>query len=93
MEPSLIELIERLHQSKPTFTVELFIRGGDARDEALTEDGQLLIDNHGDGNLYHSPTVFQLKTMLFHAGILSRRGSEPKELQPAEDVWKLLQPV
>ena len=88
--PSIIDLIEHLHTSKPTFTVELFIRGTDqARSQVLTEDGELRVDQLDDGSHYHAPTVFQLKTMLFHAGILTENGNEPDKLDPDEDIWKL----
>jgi hypothetical protein len=40
-----------------------------------------------------SPTVFQLKAMLYHAGILTERGAEPHRLAPTEDVWALRNPV
>ncbi len=58
--PSIIDLIEHLHTSKPTFTVELFIRGTDqARSQVLTEDGEFRVDQLDDGSHYHAPTVFQ----------------------------------
>ena len=92
--PSLVNLVERLHATKPTFTVELFIRGSDeARSEVLTDDGDLRSDTLTDGEYYHSPTVFQLKAMLFHAGILTERGKEPDKIDPAEDIWQLRQPL
>ena len=88
--PSLIDLVERLHTSKPTFTVELFIRGTNhARSQALTDEGNLRREALTNGEIYHSPTVFQLKAMLYHAGFLSNRGSEPHKLSPGSDTWKL----
>jgi hypothetical protein len=42
-----------------------------------------------DGDVYHSPTVFQLEAMLYHAGVLSDYGSEPSNLDPETDVWAL----
>jgi len=39
-----------------------------------------------------SPTVFQLKAMLFHAGILADRGMELSRLNPREDEWSLREP-
>ena len=42
---------------------------------------------------YHSPTVFQLKAMLYHAGILTERGSEPSNLEPESDEWALREPL
>jgi len=43
----------------------------------LTPDGELREQALHDGHVYHSPTVFQLKAMLYHAGILTERGTEP----------------
>jgi hypothetical protein len=93
-EPSLVQLIERLHTTKPTFTIELFIRGTDnARSRVLTDDGNLRRNPLTDGEVYHSPTVFQLKAMLYHAGILTDRGSEPHRLMPESDIWALREPL
>ncbi len=55
----------------------------------LTDDGELRRDELRDGDVYHSPTVFQLKAMLYHAGILTERGSEPHRLDPCTDRWAL----
>ena len=94
VEPSIIDLVEHLHATHPTFTVELFIRGtDDARSEVLTEEGDLRVDQLDEGNRYHAPTVFQLKTMLYHAGILAGTGGEPDKLDPTVDIWKLREPL
>jgi hypothetical protein len=37
--------------------------------------------------------VFQLKAMLYHAGILTERGAEPSRIDPSTDVWALRHPV
>lgn len=93
-EPSLVDLVEYLHTLHPSFTVELFVRGDeDIRSRVLTADGELRRSALEDGNVYHSPTVFQLKAMLYHTGILTERGKEPTRLDPTEDVWALRQPV
>lgn len=92
--PSLVELVEWLHVHHPTFTVELFLRGtDDVRSRVLGEKGELRVDELTDGNVFHSPTVFQLKAMLFHAGMLTERGSEPHRLDPTTDVWELREPL
>lgn len=92
--PSLVDLVEHLHTTKPTFTVELFLRGTEqARGQVLTEEGAIRSDALTDGNVYHSPTVFQLKAMLYHAGILTERGAEPHRLDPTTDVWQLREPL
>jgi len=89
-DPSLVDLVEWLHVHHPTFTVELFLRGTEAvRSRVLGADGDLRAEQLEDGTVYHSPTVFQLKAMLYHAGILTDRGAEPHRLDPRADVWKL----
>lgn len=89
-EPSLVDLVVCLHEHHPTFTVELFIRGTEgSRERVLTGDGDLRRDSLEDGGVYHSPTVFQLKAMLYHTGILESRGTEPSNLDPAADRWVL----
>jgi hypothetical protein len=89
-EPTLVDLVEWLHVHHPTFTIELFIRGTEtARRRVLDADGELRVDALRDGSIYHSPTVFQLKTMLYHAGVLSERGTEPHRLDPSTDSWRL----
>ena len=93
-EPTLPELVEYLHELHPSFTIELFVRGDQAvRRRVLTPDGELRRDPLADGAIYHSPTVFQLKAMLFHAGILTTRGTEPSNLDPTTDQWALCEPV
>ncbi|WP_137289308.1 hypothetical protein [Natronorubrum halophilum] len=93
-EPSLVDLLEHLHTLHPTFAIELFVRGDDdVRSRVLTEDGALRREALEDGYVYHSPTVFQLKAMLYHTGILTERGREPNRLEPLEDVWALREPV
>ncbi|SFR96475.1 hypothetical protein SAMN05216559_1610 [Halomicrobium zhouii] len=93
-EPSLVEFVTRLHRLHPTFTVELFLRGtDDVRSRVLDADGDLQVDELRDGNVYHSPTVFQLKAMLYHAGVLTERGSEPNRLDPETDTWALREPL
>jgi hypothetical protein len=93
-EPSLVDLVEWLHTHHPTLTVELFLRGSsDVRERVLTEEGDLCASELEDGNVYHSPTVFQLKAMLFHTGIVTDRGREPSEIEPVTDTWMLCQPL
>jgi hypothetical protein len=43
--------------------------------------------------VYHAPTVFQLKAMLYHVGLLTERGSEPNRLDPTADIWQLRHPA
>jgi len=74
----------------PVVPVELFIRGDrNARKRVLTLDGDLRTETLHDGNVYHSSTIFQLKAMLYHVGILNERGTEAHRLDPTEDEWSL----
>lgn len=92
--PSLVEFVKWLHVTHPTFAVELFLRStDDVRTRVLNSDGELRTDQLEDGTIYHSPTVFQLKAMLYHAGILTERGAEPHRLSPTEDIWALSEPL
>jgi hypothetical protein len=93
-EPSLVEVVEYLHELHPSFTVELFVRGDEAtRRRVLSADGELRPSALEDGSIYHAPTVFQLKAMLYHAGILTERGCEPNRLDPLEEIWALCESV
>jgi len=92
--PSLVDLVVRLHELHPAFTVELFCKGDPTvRQRVLTRDGDLRRAALEDGTVYHAPTVFQLKAMCYHAGILTERGAEPDRLDPLEDVWALREPL
>ena len=92
--PSLVDLVEWLHVHHPTFTVELFIRGtGGVRERVLDADGELRRSELADGAVFHSPTVFQLKAMLYHAGVVAERGAEPHRLDPTTDSWALREPL
>ena len=93
-DPTLPQVVEYLHELHPSFTVELFVRGDDGvRGRVLDADGELQGAALADGSVYHAPTVFQLKTMLFHAGLLTSRGTEPSNLDPAVDTWALREQV
>nr|WP_284062811.1 hypothetical protein [Halobaculum sp. SYNS20] len=93
-EPSLPDVVEYLHELHPSFTIELFVRGDDdVRSRVLNADGELQREPLGDGGIYHSPTVFQLKAMLYHAGILTSRGAEPSNLNPPTDEWALRESI
>jgi hypothetical protein len=59
------------------------------RSRVLDADGGLRQAPLSEGETYHSPTVFQLKAMLYHAGVLTTREAEPSTLEPRADVWAL----
>jgi len=92
--PSLVEFVEWLHIHHPTFTVELFVRGTEpARSRIFDGNGNLQLEQLEDGSVFHSPTVFQLKAMLYHTGFLAERGAEPHRLDPTSDSWRLREPL
>ncbi|WP_331236497.1 hypothetical protein [Natronorarus salvus] len=92
--PSLVTVVRWLHEQSPTFAVELFLRGSDdVRRRVLDRDGSLRTGELAEGSVYHSPTVFQLKAVFYHAGILTERGAEPSRLDPETDVWALREPL
>ncbi|MFW5900682.1 MAG: hypothetical protein ACOCSP_01245 [archaeon] len=93
-KPTLPQLVEHLHEHHPSFTVELFVRGrDDIRSRVLNADGELQMGPLSNGSTYYSPTVFQLKAILYHAGIVTERGAEPSNLDPTVDVWALREPI
>ncbi|WP_430504697.1 hypothetical protein [Haloparvum sp. PAK95] len=89
-EPTLVDLVTHLHETRPSLAVELFVRGTDeSRRQVLTTEGELRREALTDGAVYHAPTVFQLKAILYHAGFLTERGAEPHRIDPTADVWAL----
>ncbi|MFB6236664.1 MAG: hypothetical protein ABEH81_12890 [Halopenitus sp.] len=93
-EPTLVDLVTHLHETHPSLAVELFIRGTDeSRRRVLTTEGELRREVLTDGSIYHAPTVFQLKAILYHAGFLTERGAEPHRIDPTADVWALREPL
>ena len=91
-EPTLRQVVLELFDTQPTFAIERFLRGtNEARERVFADAASLDPEALADGNLYASPTTFQLKAMLYHAGILTERGKEPHRLEPTEDIWALRQ--
>ncbi|WP_435358907.1 hypothetical protein [Haloarchaeobius sp. DFWS5] len=93
-EPTLRELVCHLHETDPSFAVELFVSTRDeARSRVLDADGELDREALTDGAVYQSGTTFQLKAMLYHTGIVTTRGAEPCNVDPTADVWALVESV
>ena len=44
---------------------------------------------NGDVPIYQSPTVHQLKTVLWHLGLLVEKGTQAKDIDPTESFWGL----
>ncbi|WP_267640194.1 hypothetical protein [Haloarchaeobius amylolyticus] len=93
-KPTLRQLVRDVYERHPSFAVELFVSSRDeARRRVLRDDGTLVEDALADGSVYQSGTTFQLKAMLYHAGIVTERGTEPCNLDPTADVWALANPL
>jgi hypothetical protein len=89
---TLPDFVTHLYQTHPEVTTELFFKSDhETRQRVFAEENELRQSVLQDSTIYHSPTVFQLKAMLYHAGILTERGAEPSRLTPEEDVWSLRQ--
>ena len=93
--PSVVDVVCRLHDLRPAFAVELFVRGTDAaRRRVLDGAGRLREAALSESSVYHSPTLFQYKTMLYHAGLLADRGTEPSAIDDPETTdWGLRDPL
>ncbi|MEZ3142755.1 hypothetical protein [Halobaculum sp. MBLA0143] len=93
--PTVVDVVRRLHELRPAFAVELFVRGSDAARRRVLDDGGGLREAAlTESSVYHSPTLFQYKTMLYHAGLLAERGTEPSELDdPTATNWGLCEPL
>ncbi len=93
-EPTLRELVLHVFEDHPSFAVELFISNRDTkREQAFQDDDSLDPEALKDGRLYQPSTTFQLKALMYHAGIVTETGAEPSRVEPTEDVWKLVEHI
>jgi hypothetical protein len=93
-EPSLKEFVLSLYDSHPSFAVELFVSNKEEkRERVFLDDDTLDAEALEDGSMYQPSTTFQLKAMMYHTGILTDTGAEPSNIDPTEDIWKLLESV
>lgn len=88
---TLPDFVTHLYQTHPEVTTELFFKSDHETRQRVITDDELRRSVLQDPTVYHSPTVFQLKAMYYHAGILTERGAEPSRIDPSEDVWELRQ--
>jgi len=92
--PSLVGFVRRLHRFHPTFTVELFLRGtDDVRSRRSTLTVNCRSANSATATCTTHRLSSELKAMLYHAGVLTERGSEPNKLDPETDTWALREPL
>lgn len=73
---TLPELAKLTVKHTPRFADSLF-RHPDRRERFHSPD------------VYSGQTVYQLKSLLYHSGILTERGSDTSALTPDQDVWAL----
>ncbi|WP_415380489.1 hypothetical protein [Halosimplex sp. TS25] len=92
-EPSLATVASAVAAERPNFTLDLFISTrSEYRDRVLSDKDGEVIDTSAltEGEVYSTHTTFQYKAMLYHAGILTERGTGTKsELDPKSDIWAL----
>jgi hypothetical protein len=90
--PSLARVAKAIAQDRPNFALDLFVSPGD-RDAVLDESasqGQVNLEKFEEGSVYSTHTTFQYKAMLYHVGLLTKRGHDRKsDLNPQTAVWAL----
>lgn len=78
----LYELAWTLWKDSPNIAQETFLtpplQHSDRTFEAVTDAGN-----------YHGKATYQFKALLYHAGILSKRGAITSTLDPVADEWQL----
>lgn len=93
--PTLAQVAKRLAEERPDFALDLFVSTADRSRVLDGADGQAVdLDAFDDGTVYSTHTTFQYKAMLYHAGILTERGTDAKaELEPQTATWALETPL
>lgn len=92
--PTLRELVLHLFDSHPSFAVELFVSSKDEkRERVFAGEDELDAEVLKNGEVYQPSTTFQLKAMMYHAGLLTETGAEPSRIDPTEDIWRLRENV
>jgi len=83
---SLPQLVKALRESSPdSYVRDLFIRERtDIPLERLVKTDAIF-----NPSTYKGTTVFQLKTFLFHTGVVRHRGVDTKRLDPEQLQWHL----
>jgi hypothetical protein len=93
-DTTLRELVLHLFDSHPSFAVELFVSNKDEkRERVFAGEDELDAEVLENGEVYQPSTTFQLKSMMYHAGLLTETGAEPSRIDPMEDVWQLRENV
>lgn len=91
-KPTLAKVAKSIARNRPDFALDLFVSPGD-RDVVLdksSDQGQVNLDKFEEGFVYSTHTTFQYKAMLYHVGLLTKRGHDRKsDLDPQTAVWAL----
>lgn len=95
-ELELPTIFEELYCNDPEFALSLFVnpkKKQQYKDISLSSDNidGSLPEKLFDLNNYFSKTLFQLKTFLWHSGIMTTKGREPTKLRPEDEhyLWGL----
>lgn len=94
-EFQLPEIFFEMYRRSPEFAGELFLREKEVETQlplsAETLDSDPLSTEFTDPDLYYGPTVQTLKSILYHANILTTAGGDSRSLGPKKDpyIWAL----
>lgn len=92
--PSLAIVAKAVARRRPEFALKFFVAADDRDEVREGESGELDLEQFEDGLVYSTHTTFQYKAMLYHTGILTKRGNDTKsEIDPTSAVWALEDPL
>lgn len=81
---ALPALVKNLAQDRPEYVVETFLQADDIAASDICAEGSL-----ERADAYRGQAVYQLKSLLYHCGVLTQRGADTSRLEPPTDVWAL----
>lgn len=85
-------MAKKVAQNRPDFALDLFV-SPDNRENVLKcskDQRQINLDSFDDGSNYSTHTTYQYKAMLYHVGLLTKRGHDKKSgLDPQTAIWAL----
>jgi hypothetical protein len=95
-EPSLARVAKRMALDKPNLALDLFVSPEDREYviDGSENQGEINIQKFEEGRVYSTHTTYQYKALLYHVGLLTKRGHDKKsELDPESAVWALENPM
>lgn len=81
---ALPALVRHLAQDHPEYVVETFLQADDIAASDIGAEESL-----ERADAYRGQAVYQLKSLLYHCGVLTQRGADTSRLEPPTDVWAL----